>query len=198
MNIHELDKFTEYICRFEPEIDPNAFYVLMIVYRKDVKSFTKYFNNKKKVPLKENQFEELITLGYIYNAFPDRNYHGKEIEYFNVTDKFLKLVSIDADDAFDELRNSYPSFVELKMQDGSKDLKDAKSMNVLTGATIYNDIIKNDRLLHFKIIEIVEAYKLKFIYAPKGLERFIKEKGWEFMEEQLKSNKNNKDTIRTI
>jgi hypothetical protein len=58
---------------------------------------------------------------------------------------------------------------------------------------MYNEIIKNDRLLHFKIVEIVEEYRLKYIYAKTGLDKCIKERGWEYMESQLK--KRSKDNI---
>ena len=192
MNIHELDRYTEYICRFEPEIDSNSFYLLMLIYRKDVVSFNKYMKKKKRAIVTEEQFNNLIAKNYIFKSIPNAP-EGNEILAYDVTEDFKKLVSINEEDAFNELREAYPDTVEVNGNHVA-----AKNVNVLTGAGLYNAVISNNRLLHFEILEIVEAYRLKFIYAKTGLDKFITNRGWEFMKTQLKNGKSNKDLVNKI
>lgn len=183
MNLHDVKRFTEYLCRLDSKVDANGFYFLVLVWKQDVESNNLLKKNKKKIIDKE-QLEYLIeTAKYIDWANNDSKPLEKvTITDFFVTEQFLKLIAIDMKTAFKELYDSYPKHVQIENRKVN-----ARNLNFDEGEVLYNKAINGDRLLHFKIVEIVKEYNKVFDgVAPKSLKNFIKLQEWDYWQEILK------------
>lgn len=191
MNIHDVKRYTEYLCRLDNKVDSNGFYFLILVWKRDVESNNLLKKRKRKIIDKE-QLEYLIeTAEYIEW---DSNTISKSINEVSITDfvvtkKFLNLITVDSRAAFKELQEIYPKYCVIQ---GKK--INARNLTLEEGERTYEEVIKNDRLLHFKIIEIVKDYKRYFgEEAPKSLKNFIKLKEWDFWEETIKDLNDSKN-----
>lgn len=183
MNIHDVKRFTEYLCRLDSNVDANGFYFLVLVWKQDIESNNLLKKKQKKIIDKE-QLEYLIeTAKYIDWANTDSKPLNKvSITDFIVTEHFLKLIAIDMRTAFKELYESYPKHVQIENRKVN-----ARNLNFDEGEVIYDKAINGDRLLHFKIIEIVKEYNKIFNgIAPKSLKNFIKLQEWDYWQEILK------------
>jgi hypothetical protein len=182
MNIHDIKRYTEYLCRLDPKVDNNGFFLLVLIWKQDIKSYNLVRTNKGKFPITADDITMLLEIGYIEKITPPTSMNKLRIEDFRVSKKFLNLIAIDGGDAFKELLENYPQFVNINGVSVS-----AKVITPDEGKKLYNDVIHQDRLLHYKIIEIVKDYKTHFgKFAPCNLKNFINTKQWEIWEELIK------------
>lgn len=187
MTLHELDEYTEYLCRFDKDVDANMAYFLFLIWRQDIKSFNKYKKSKRNPPITELKFELLLDLGYLEIKVNPHNYEFKNID---VSEKFLKLVAIDEDDAFDELCKYYPKNAIIINNKPNNPINVSRNK----GIAMYEKIINNNRLLHNKIIEILIAYTKDYPLIM-GIEKFLEIKHWEFMRSHMEVTAKKKDSI---
>lgn len=184
MNIHDVKRYVEYLCRLEDKVDSNKFLLLVLIWKQDVASYNRVKRQKGKLGIVADDITYLLEIGYLQQISPPKQIQSFKPDDFKVTKKFLNLVSIDASDAFKELLEIYPSLVLIN----NNTPVSSKVITLDEGRKIYNEIINQDRLLHYKIVEIINHYKLHFgvKYAPCNIRNFINTKQWETWEELIK------------
>ncbi len=182
--IDNIDKYVELLC--DLEISEHQFLILFLISNKDEKNIIRYKNTFKS--FKIDELLDLIDRGYIEDFGIVRdNKQSFNIYDFLVTDKFKEVVTIDKDDAIEELLSVYPKWFEIK---GIK----VPAINYGDNVTkMYHDVIKNNRIKHQKIVSITKEYHEKFTkgLAQKKIEDYISGRMWILYEEALSGSGNN-------
>jgi hypothetical protein len=182
--LFDINNYCDTLAKFaEEEIGPIEAALMFLIWKQDEAALSILAAAKKTKFFKPQIFETCIKLGYIKNKEVNHTYN-KLKEYY-VTSKFLSKITLEPDVMFKELKNFYPETV--KIETGQKiKLVNAKALSIEHGTHLYKNAIKGNRVLHFKIVEIVKEYKRLFEHAPRTLENFILKEEWDFWESQIK------------
>lgn len=127
----------------------------------------------------DNEIQDLIDRGFIIKEQKTKNVSYKETE--------LLVNTITGNtDLFEEFRNRYPTVVI--RPDGTKGFLQGNSKKC---RTLYNKIVKNDMILHNRIIKCLEIEldnKLMTgkIGYMKTMWKWLTNSEWEIYEEQMK------------
>ncbi len=176
--IDDISKYLDILC--DLNINEHQFLILWLVDTKDERNIARYKSKKGDFSIVD--IEYLIDMGYLDDFGTIKDGHRTfNIYDFLVTDKFKKVVTIDKDDAFDELVSIYPSFFNIK---GLK--VPAKSFDDRL-ADEYFKYHKNNRIKHEKVIAITKDYHEKFTggFAQKKFEDYIRGRIWIIYQEML-------------
>jgi hypothetical protein len=177
--ITDIDKYVDFLTA--NEISEHQFLILWLVQNKDI-------NNIKKYKLKFKQFNveeilDLIDRGFIDDFGVVRDKQEFDIFNFLVTDKFSKLVTIDYQDAYDNLVMVYPKWVTVQ----------GRKYPTITGDPLklskeYLKYHKNNRLATERVERITKEYFANPNAVVTNIEKYILNRLWNIYEEEIVNN----------
>ena len=179
----ETSRISELISKYR--ISPTQIYILWMLYTKDDKAIEEYI---KVFGFKKEDFKELIDKGLLLHT-------NSKAESYITTDLVVTLelvehlVKIEPDEAYEELFQLYPAFLNINGKDVSA--KGLTFSDEKAAKAAYASIISKDRFLHKRILEAVVKYKKDNNgYATVKIDKFLTSRLWEDLE-----NKTD-DTVR--
>lgn len=182
--IYNIEEFLDFLC--DKKIDANEYLLCMLLYYNDEGMIEKFKNRFRIFEPERGKYiksmlENLIALGYVddFNDVRDGlKYY--DVNLLMVTPKFTQEFLIDKEDAAEELWKAYPKrmFIDRMVP--------ARSMDYDEFVKKYNSIIKGNKKLHKKILNILENYKKSHDYPEMGIEKFLGSRHWETLEEEQK------------
>lgn len=174
--IYDVDKFTDFIIKMQ--LTPTQFFICWLLERNDVGNLKRYIDAFGK--LEEKDLEYLIVdKGYIVNTAPQSRY--LDVNSLFVSIDFKESILIDEDEAFEQLRDAYPKYVQVngtKFPSTGLTLSDHTVLNEM-----YAKEIKNNKFRHEQILNLVEKWKETVgENAPFKIDKFITSKYWKELE----------------
>lgn len=114
------------------------------------------------------------------------------VEKIITTDKFQKIVEIDIDQAFNEVLEVYPNYLQITGQQSKKVLAKTGNLDELK-IYYFKFVIKSSRFEHERFISLTEMYHENKKYADMGLDRWLK--SWSAISKSIETENGSNVTI---
>lgn len=173
--IYETEKYIEVLTKLR--ITPSQFIFAWMIYNKQWELIKKYMNTFGSFDIDE--IRDLMDKDVILNT----NRNGKEINARDlmVTEIFANEMLVDADDAWEELKEKYPG--KVRVNDTLFASKGLTFSDEKACAERYKQILKGNKYLHNTILALLEGWKNKNGgYATMKIDKFITSEYWKELE----------------
>jgi hypothetical protein len=180
--INDINKYIDFLVK--NKISEHQFLILWLVHTKDQANINRYESSLGK-------FSTTEVMDLVKRNWLDDYGRATNICDMVVTEKFTKVVVIDEEDSYEELRKAYPGWLEIK----------GVAVPAITGdprkiSLEYFKCHRGDRAKHEEIIGIVRRWFAGKTLAQEKIENFVLNKRWELLKEKLTATSS--DTFKRI
>jgi hypothetical protein len=170
-------QYGEFLCKHK--LTPNQFWLCYLIHLDDKDMMYEYLKNVGK--FSKDDIKVLEQKGFIFNNNPEDEAGESKyaFKHFIATSTFKELIFVDSSEAFQELWNSYPDYLNIE----NKRIP-AKSVDYDALEKVYSKLLKNDLVLHKEIVSLVKS-AVTNNKIQMGIEKFVKSRQWEALRNEI-------------